>query len=305
MELRELRYFVAAAQTGSLTAAAAELHLSQPALSVAIQKLEAEVGAALLVRSARGVTPTSAGRFVLDSAARLLGEADDLVLGLRRFSAGAAGALTLAAVPALSWRCVPLWLRAHAREHPDVEVRVVDPPPWEAIEQLHRRAVDIAAIIVDDASRFARRHRGELDIIDLGPVPLVAVLPPGTGAGDPVPLTAFEGETLVLPRSTAAVPSLPEAVLAALRRHRVQPGRVRTTETIQAGIPIIEAGLGWAILPDAGPAHEPSALQRFDVERRALAPAVAPLRALALVRAGAASDPALARFLESIVGIAR
>lgn len=298
MELRELRYIVTAAELGSLTAAAAALHLSQPALTVAIRKLEAEVGTALLVRTSRGVTPTSAGRYLLDAAARLIGEADDLVAGLRRFSAGAAGSVTLAAVPALTWHRVPRWLRRHAETQPEVEVRIVDPPPWEAIELLHRRSVDIAAIIVDDAARFARRHRGELDIVDLGAVPLVAALPPESDALDPFPLTAFEGETLVLPRSTAAVPSLPEAVLAGLRRHGVQVGQVRTAATIQASIPLIEAGVARAILPDP----DRASLGRFGVVVRELVPPLPPLRALALVRAGAAdTDPVLARLLESIV----
>ncbi len=298
MELRELRYFVTAAETGSLTAAAAELHLSQPALTVAIRKLEAEVGTALLARTSRGVMPTSAGRYLLDAAARLLGEADDLVVGLRRFSAGAAGTVTLAAVPTLTWHSVPLWLRRHASTNPDVDVRVVDPPPWEAIDLLHRRAVDVAAIIVDDADRFARRHRGELDVIDLGPVPLVAAVPPGVTVADPMPLAAFEGQIVVLPTSTAAVPSLPEVVLEGMREHGVQPGRVRTAATIQASIPLIEAGVAWAILPDP---HRES-LRRFDVEVRELTPCLPPLRALALVRAGSAeTNPVLARLLESIM----
>jgi Mn-dependent DtxR family transcriptional regulator len=63
MELRHLRYFVAVAEAGSLTVAAArKLHTSQPSLSRQIRDLEDEVGAQLLRRGARGIELTPAGR---------------------------------------------------------------------------------------------------------------------------------------------------------------------------------------------------------------------------------------------------
>ena len=68
MELRHLRYFVAVAEAGSLTVAAERrLHTAQPSLSRQIRDLEHEVGAQLLIRSARGVALTDAGRVFLAS----------------------------------------------------------------------------------------------------------------------------------------------------------------------------------------------------------------------------------------------
>jgi len=296
MELRTLRYFAAVAEAGSLTAAAARLRLSQPSLSVAISKLEADVGVPLLVRSPRGVEPTSAGRFLLGASARVLDDVDQITDALRGFGAGTSGSLTIAAVPTLMWHRLPRLLRAFATEAPDVEVKLVDPPPWTAIDMLQQRTVDLAAIMVSDPRRFTRRHRGGLDILDWGDIPLVAALPPGTEAPDPLPLSTFDGERLVLPRRTAAVPSLPEAVENALHRHGVAPASVRTVETIQTSLPLVEAGMARAILPDP----DGASLQRFDVVVRRLEPAPHPLRALVLMRAGAASEPALRRLLALI-----
>jgi DNA-binding transcriptional LysR family regulator len=62
MELRQLRYFVRIVDLGSLSKAAADLFVAQPALSKQIAALEAELKATLLVRSPRGVTPTEAGQ---------------------------------------------------------------------------------------------------------------------------------------------------------------------------------------------------------------------------------------------------
>src|SRR5580698_7616138 len=67
MELRHLRYFIAVAETGSLTVAAERrLYTSQPSLSRQIRDLEEEVGAELFSRSARGVELTAAGKAFLD-----------------------------------------------------------------------------------------------------------------------------------------------------------------------------------------------------------------------------------------------
>lgn len=112
MELRELRYFAAAVQAGSLTAGAAELRIAQPSLSVAIGRLETELGVQLLTRSPRGVEPTAAGRYLLDASSRVLGDVDDIVRQLRRHGTGMAGTITIAAVPVLMWHAVPRLLRA-------------------------------------------------------------------------------------------------------------------------------------------------------------------------------------------------
>lgn len=308
MELRLLRYFTAVVEAGSFTAAARRLRIAQPSLSVAVGKLEADVGVRLLVRTPRGVEPTSAGRYLLDASSRVLGDVDDIVAALGRFGTGSAGVLTLAAVPVLMWHRVPALLRAHAADAPELEVRLVDPPPWAAIDMLTQRTADLAAIVVADPRRFAARHSGALDVVDWGEVPLVAVLPPGSGAGPgagadaapgPLPLHAFDGEVVLVPRRTSAVPSLPEAVEATFRRHGVTPAAIRTVETIQTALPLIEAGMGRAVLPDPGRAS----LRRFDVTVRELDPAPRPLRALVLARAGAAAaDAKVARVLGWIRG---
>jgi len=296
MELRQLRYFDAVVGAGSFTAAAEQLHLAQPSLSVAVARLETELGVALLIRTARGVEPTAAGRHLLESGKRLLGDVDDLVASLRRFGAGIAGSILLAAVPVLMWHRVPELLRAHALEAPDVEIRLVDPPPWQALDQLRQRAIDVAAVMVADPRRFAARYRDEFDLVDWGEVALVAALPPDrTGAPDPLPLDAFDGETLVMPRRANTVPSLPETVDEALRRHGVVPAAVRVVETIQTSLPLIEAGTAVSILPDP----DRASLDRFPIVTRELDPAPRPLRAFLLTRTGAAREAAIARLLRT------
>src|ERR1700736_6186669 len=85
MELRHLRYFIAVAEAGSLTVAAArKLHTSQPSLSRQIRDLEHEVGAQLLTRRARGIDLTPAGRAFLEHARSVLSQVEAAADAARR-----------------------------------------------------------------------------------------------------------------------------------------------------------------------------------------------------------------------------
>src|ERR1700756_164343 len=85
MELRHLRYFVAVAEAGSLTVAAEQkLHTSQPSLSRQIRDLEDELGAQLLIRRARGIELTPAGRAFLDHARLVLSQVEAATDAARR-----------------------------------------------------------------------------------------------------------------------------------------------------------------------------------------------------------------------------
>ena len=87
MELRHIRFFVAVAEEGSLTTAAEKrLHTAQPSLSRQIRDLEYEVGAQLLVRSAKGVDLTPAGRAFLDHARLVLAQVEAAAAAARRAS---------------------------------------------------------------------------------------------------------------------------------------------------------------------------------------------------------------------------
>ena len=78
MDLRSLRYFCAAAEAGSLTAAAERCHVAQPSISNAVAQLEQEFALRLFSRSKKGVTLTPEGEAFYQEAARLLGNAGEM-----------------------------------------------------------------------------------------------------------------------------------------------------------------------------------------------------------------------------------
>lgn len=83
MEIYQLRYFVAVAETGNFTKAAARCFISQPSLSQQILNLEEELGQKLFHRLGRKVAPTTAGELLLERAHRILAEADDAIRELK------------------------------------------------------------------------------------------------------------------------------------------------------------------------------------------------------------------------------
>src|SRR6516165_129252 len=102
MELHQLRYFVAVAQTGNFSRAAERCHVSQPSLSQQILKLERRLGQPLLNRLGRRAVLTDAGRLLLDRATNILATVDDAE---RRLCAGAeqqGGRLAIGAIPTVA-----------------------------------------------------------------------------------------------------------------------------------------------------------------------------------------------------------
>ena len=125
MTLQQLEYFLAAAQHGSFSAAAAELHMAQPSLSEQIRKLEAELGVRLFARAGRRLELTEAGRLLRPRAERALAaarEARESVQQVRALTGGTATFGMFGNAP--SWLLIEL-VGEFRRRHPAVHIRIV------------------------------------------------------------------------------------------------------------------------------------------------------------------------------------
>jgi DNA-binding transcriptional LysR family regulator len=142
MDLRLLRYFVAVAEELHFGRAAARLHMSQPPLSRAIKQLEADVGAALLDRSAAGVTLTPAGAVLLREARTLLDQADRV--RVRVAVAAGAATITVGMLGDSTDRGATRLAAAYRRQHPSAEVRIRDTDLTDPTCGLRAGLVDVA-----------------------------------------------------------------------------------------------------------------------------------------------------------------
>ena len=126
LDIRQIRYFVRVVDTGSLSRAAASLHLSQPALGLQIRKLEEELGRSLLLRHSRGVVPTEDGRVVYDRFSSILRDFDITAKYLSSISGPARGPVSLGVTASMGLVLVPPLLQLCPIELARVTLRLVD-----------------------------------------------------------------------------------------------------------------------------------------------------------------------------------
>jgi len=136
----------AVARHGSVTAAARELHYSQPSVTHHLARLEAETGAQLLQRVGRGIRLTEAGRLLADRAAEIIGRIDAVDAELSAHVGLSAGRIRLAGFSSAIGALVPAAVAGLAAKHPGLEVNLVDTHPPEAFELLRTGKVDAAIV---------------------------------------------------------------------------------------------------------------------------------------------------------------
>ncbi|WP_263264262.1 LysR family transcriptional regulator [Pseudomonas sp. RIT-PI-S] len=143
MNPRQLRAFVAVAQTLNFAQAGERLHLSQPALSLTIKALEDDLGGRLLVRSTRSVGLTPEGETLLPLARRLLADWDSTEELLRQHFTLQLGRVSVAAMPCFAGNLLPHALRQFKNLHPKVNVAVHDVLNEQVIEMVRQRQVEL------------------------------------------------------------------------------------------------------------------------------------------------------------------
>lgn len=144
----ELRILHALATTGSLTAAAASLGLSQPAVSQRIKRVETRLAVPLIERQGRGIRLTTAGR-ILAEHGRVVGEEIDAALAaIADLRGERAGTLRLVGFPSASATIVPAVMRRLAEEAPRVSLQYREAEPPEAVALLRDGEVDCALVFV-------------------------------------------------------------------------------------------------------------------------------------------------------------
>jgi LysR family transcriptional regulator, hca operon transcriptional activator len=199
VELRHLRYFVAVAEEGSLSVAAGRrLHTAQPSLSRQIRDLEYEVGAKLLVRSARGVELTQSGRVFLDHARLALAQVEAAVEAARRAAQPAKPIFALGFLTGQEMDWLPQAMRILRDELPNIEVTVSSQYSPDLAQALLRRKLDLAFMRPE-------AQMPDLDYKVIVKEPLIVALPSDhrLASQDAIALQDIAGETFIGMSNTA------------------------------------------------------------------------------------------------------
>jgi len=142
LDLGDLRAFVAVAERGSFHAAASDIHLSQPALSRRVAKLEASLGVRLLERTTRKVELTTVGRDFARKARDLLNGLDQSLLGIGAIAERMSGEVTIACVPSAVRYFLPEVLQRYHAMYPRILLRVADEGAGDVLSSVARGEAD-------------------------------------------------------------------------------------------------------------------------------------------------------------------
>ncbi|MFD4458983.1 LysR family transcriptional regulator [Nocardia sp. NPDC058480] len=247
MSLRQFEYALAVAEAGSVTAAAAMMHVAQPSMSQQIRNLERELGVTLFARTPTGLVPTVVGR-------AFLREAEVAVSASRRARATAraaadelVGELVVAAQMGFGTRQLPVVLASLRRRFPRLEVTVFEEPSSAELERLCRQGVL-------DLTLMAACDRGPADAHNLGHEEFVVMLGAGHRllAADRVELHELEGESWVRFEPDSALDGVLTGVL---RDNTLTPTTAaRVSQTVTAARWAAN-GLGVTLVPASAVPH--------------------------------------------------
>jgi LysR family transcriptional regulator, hca operon transcriptional activator len=243
MELRHLRYFVAVAETKSLTLAAKEkLHTSQPSLSRQIRDLEEEVGAQLMTRTARGVDLTPSGTAFLDHARSVLSQVDAAAEAARRVAHPAKPCFAMGFLTGHELTWMPEALRILRDELPNIDVMISSQSSPLLADGISKGKIDAA---------FLRREKGLPGVAFrlLVKEPLMVILPSDhhLAALKTISPRDLVGEPFVAVSKTA--PVLRKIIDNYLKRSGVNITPAHEADHVTMGMSLIVSARGVGLLP--------------------------------------------------------
>jgi len=193
MELRQLEYFLAVAESGRFTQAAEAVHVSQPALSQQIKKLEAELGTPLFDRLGRGTELTEAGELLLPRARRILSEVERAEGAIGELRGLENGSVTVGTVQTTGEYLIPGVVSRFHEAHPKVDLSVKERSAPEIAEGLAEGTLDLGV-------GFLSSVRDEISADLLFEEALVAVVPPNHPwtQVDELPASRLSSQPLIL-----------------------------------------------------------------------------------------------------------
>ena len=254
METRQLRYFVAVAETRHFGRAAESLHIAQSPLSQAIRQLESQLGAPLFERTTRRVDLTAAGEALLPEAVRILASLDAARDQVGRVAAGALGRLRVGATGLATYRHVPEIVRRLTAELPGLALTFTTEMLTPGLETaLADYRIDLAVLRLPVSDPGLDQHLLAREHLVLA-VPDAHRLAPGEGrprsARDrPVPLADLADDDFVVYAAPGSV--VGEAGARACRAAGFTPRRTHEADQTSIVLALVAAGVGVALLPSS------------------------------------------------------
>jgi len=241
MELHQLRYFCAVAETGSFSRAAEQSHVSQPSLSQQIMKLEDELGARLFDRLGRSVRLTDLGKTFLPRARGVLRALEAARGDVVEHKDSLGGAVTVGVIPTVAPYLLPSYLTTFAKNFPQARLTVVEEITPVLLDRLRAGTIDVAVLALP-----IRGH--EFAVSPLLTERLFAALPPKhpLARRRSLSLKDLRAESFLLLRDGHC---FRDTAVAACDRARLQPQVIFESGQFSSLLSLVGAGMGVSIVP--------------------------------------------------------
>lgn len=246
MELRQIRHFLAVAETLNFRAAAQKLNMTQPPLSVSIRRLEEEIGAELFVRSTHQVELTAAGRAVVQEARELLFGAEEIKRRAVETVSGLSGELRLGFVGSAKNRVLPRLLPEFRKQFPRVVLRVFEGSNAELASAVLERRLDMALL------RPPLGERSELRTEVIEDDELAVALPKSHRlARMPELRLADLNDEPYIGYTSIGSPGLAAQCSKAFDAVGINPPVTQRAIQVETALFLVEIGLGFALVPSS------------------------------------------------------
>lgn len=261
MEFRQLSYFVAVVETGSISAASRRVHVAQPALTRQIRLLEEDLGTRLLERHARGVHLTVAGKALYDDAVHLLDTRTRIRARLSSLGQGLTGKVSLGVTVTHLWvPAVAELLRRYRDRYPQVAFEVFPLLSGPQLERLREDSLDAGILYLDSAeqpgleTRLLQRDH------------LILAVPETSRWADTPPQRLGELAKADFVWGVRSIsPVYYDRVVAHFARLDFAPRVVQYGADNITILSMVAAGLGVAIVPSASRAHPMPGIRFMDL----------------------------------------
>ncbi|MET0541513.1 MAG: LysR family transcriptional regulator [Variovorax sp.] len=244
MELRQLHQFIAVAETLNFGRAAERLHMAQPPLSVAIRKLEEEVGAPLFERQPRGVALTAAGTAALALARRCVNDAKALRDAALAAAGGEMGMLRVGFVGSATYALLPGLLPAFRARYPQVELVLRESANLELLAMVQSGELDVGLV------RYPTGSASDLLVEIVERDVFCAVLPSTHALAGKKRLTLQElAREPFVDYASTHVPGLHAMVMLVFQQAGLMPRVAQEATQVQTVISLVQSGMGVALVP--------------------------------------------------------
>jgi DNA-binding transcriptional LysR family regulator len=257
--LRQLQYFVAVAQKGSVSGAAQSLSISQSSVTEAIKELEADLGVALFERHARGLNITYKGHQFLRHAKAILGNVSDARRAFSDAGAVPSGALNLGVTSLVAGYFLSDILSRFRRAYPDVTVKAIEDNGDHLEHLLVGGELDVAIMLV---SALRDRMALQIEILEVSPYRLWLPLGHPLETAESIELEDLSGEPVIM-LTVEEIETETAKLLGALGSRPPVAFRTRSVEAVRS---LVATGAGIAILPDL--IYRPWSLEGDRIESR-------------------------------------